>query len=112
MKKRIITFIICLLGYGTSFTFAQDVLGTLQKMNNLTYDYISSFLAYPSNHSNTLKVYEKLQVMEKFYREEYDNAAYMATMYDNNKAREYYEEIKKYKELVEAFDEIVGCMAG
>ncbi len=108
MKKRIIAFLICFFGLNTSFALAQDVLSTLEKLNNMTYDFISSFLSYPANHKNTLNVHEKLESLYKFYREEDNNMPYI----DNYKVRQYYDEVKKHKELIEAFVEITGNVAG
>lgn len=95
---------------------AQDMfdesLRDLERLNNLTYDYISSFLEYPSNHDNTLKVFRGLQDVKRLYDDQYNKRFEILSRFDNYKTREYVNQIEKNKYLVDALDELVGCVAG
>lgn len=95
---------------------AQDMfdesLRELEKLNNITYDYVSSFFEYPSNHENTIKVFRGLQDLSKFYDDQYNKRFELLSRFDNYKTREYVNQIEKSKYLIDAVDEIVGCVAG
>ena len=88
---------------------AQDMfdesLRELEKLNNITYDYVASFLEYPSNHENTIKVFRGLQDLSKFYDEQYNKRFELLSRFDNYKTREYVNQIEKSKYLIDALDE-------
>lgn len=95
---------------------AQDMfdesLRELEKLNNITYDYVASFLRYPSNHENTIKVFNGLQDLSKIYDDQYEKRFELLSRFDNYKTRKYVDLIEKNKHLIDAIDEIVGCAAG
>lgn len=114
MKKYL--FIIILQFFGSTQLKAQDMfdkgLESLEELNNLTCDYIASFLEYPDNHENTLKVFHKLQTVSKFYDEQYKKKFNMLSEFDNYKVRQYFDKIEKVKLLVDAIDIFVGNIVG
>ena len=115
MKKLKVLFLL----FATALCLpiqAQDMfdesLRELERLNNITYDYVASFLEYPSNHENTLKVFRGLQDLSKFYDEQSDKRFELLSRFDNYKTREYVNQIEKNKFLIDAIDEFVGCVAG
>ena len=86
---------------------AQDMfdesLRELEKLNNITYDYVASFLEYPSNHENTIKVFRGLQDLSKFYDEQYNKRFELLSRFDNYKTREYVNQIEKSKYLISTY---------
>lgn len=109
-------FAIILQFFGSTLLRAQDMfdqsLESLEELNNLTYDYIASFLEHPDNHENTLRVFHKLQTVGEFYKEQYDRRFELLSKYDNYKTRQYIAQIEKAKLLVDGIDEFVGNIAG
>ena len=89
-----------------------ESLRELEKLNNITYDYVASFLEYPSNHENTIKVFRGLQDLSKFYDDQYNKRFELLSRFDNYKTREYVNQIEHCKYLIDAIDEIVGRVAG
>ena len=114
MKKYL--FVVILQLFGCTLLNAQDMfdqgLKSLEELNNLTYDYIGSFLEYPDNHENTLKVFQKLQTVSKFYNEQYEKRVELLSKFDNYKMRQYVDQIEKMKLLVDAIDKFVGYIVG
>ena len=71
--KKLKIFVLLFAAALCSPIQAQDMfdesLRELERLNNITYDYVASFLEYPSNHESTLKVFRGLQDISKFYDE-------------------------------------------
>lgn len=115
MKKLKVLFLLIAAALCSPIQ-AQDMfdesLRDLERLNNITYDYVASFLEYPSNHENTLKVFRGLQDLSKFYDEQYNKRFEILSRFDNYKTREYVNQIEKNKFLIDAIDEFVGCVAG
>jgi len=115
MKKLVCFTVLLSLLYGMPLK-GQDMfdqsLRDLEELNNITYDYVASFMEFPNNHDNTLKVFRGLQEVSKFYDDQYNKRFELLSRFDNYKTRQYVDQIEKMKLLVDAIDEYVGCVAG
>lgn len=114
MKKYLFAIILQL--FGCIQLKAQDMfdqsLKNLEEVNNMTYDYVGSFLKNPENHENTLRVFRSLQTISKFYNEQYAIRFELLSKFDNYKTRQYVDQIEKVKLLVDAIDNFIGDIAG
>lgn len=112
MKKFIIVIAlsitnICLCQ--TSYEIQQQA----DKFKNYVLDYCSSFLSYPFYHSNTLKVHNGIKVLkeqsEKMLADKYtvlQESNYLQALV------RFYEDIETQKLYIDAFEQIVGSIAG
>lgn len=114
MKRKfyfVLLALLCVMPMSAQDMFDQS-LKDLEELNNITYDYIASFLDYPDKHENTLKVFRGLQEVSKFYDDQYNKRFELLSRFDNYKTRQYVDQIEKTKLLVDAIDEFIGCVAG
>ena len=86
MKNLVCFTVLLSLLYGMPLK-GQDMfdqsLRDLEELNNITYDYVASFLEFPNNHENTLKVFRGLQEVSKFYDDQYSKRFELLSRFDN-----------------------------
>ena len=68
--KKLKIFVLLFAAALCSPIQAQDMfdesLRELERLNNITYDYVASFLEYPSNHENTLRCSVGYKILVSF----------------------------------------------
>ena len=111
---KLLACFLCLL-YSVP-SFSQDdydkSLKDLEKVNNLLLDATGSFLEFPSDHSNTLIVFERLKKLNNIYRGLQSNKYEVLEKWDNYKTRLFYNTVDKWQAITDTFEELLRTIVG
>lgn len=111
---RLFILLLCLIC--TIPSHSQDIydesLNELERVNNLLLDASASFLRFPNNHSNTIKVFEQLKKLNAIYKGIQSNKYEVLSKWDNYKVRQFYDTTDKMQAITDAFEELLRTIAG
>lgn len=111
---RLFILLLCLIC--TIPSHSQDAydksLNELERVNNLLLDASASFLRFPNNHSNTMKVFEQLKKLNAIYKGIQSNKYEVLSKWDNYKVRQFYDTTDKMQAITDAFEELLRTIAG
>ena len=112
--RRILILIICM---SNSISLcSQDMfdksLQELEKVNAILVDVAASFLENPYDHGNTLVAFNRLQLLNKAYKELQNNKYEALSQWDNYKVRLFYDKVDKMQAITDALEELIKPIAG
>ena len=84
--------------------FSQDMfdesLATIEKFNNVFVDEVGTFLEDPHNHTNSLRVFEKMKEFNEIYKDLQSKKYEVLSKWDNYKTRKYYDSIDRTRKYI------------
>lgn len=112
MRFIVLLFLVlCPLSFSAQDMFDESQR-VLDKINDSLVEAVSSFLYYPDNNENTLKVYNRIKDISLLYKDLQENRYEVLDKWDNYKTRKYYQDIDKMQPIADVFEELLRTIAG
>lgn len=117
MKKNLLYFILFYLFIPLSSISQENVfdqsLEMINKMNDLLVDCMASFLQFPEEHSNTLKIYDTILTIKNMCKEQQSSKYMMSnSILSHPKVQQYYAVVDQMEIYSSCFEELLRPFAG
>lgn len=109
MKNVKYIIIIILLGVFVKADAQNNMMESLNKLNDYTMEILGAFFMNPDNSLNNKLVYEKICQLEKFYSDELDN---QYSCPDKNLFADYFNSIETMKNITNVMSDFLNPLAG